>query len=165
MRLRLPLLFAAAALVLAGCSTPGPPQVTFFADGNTVEAAPMIHCDAKVQKCEQNDGAKAQLKVRAGQPVQISVPSEVAETPWVVNVQYTNAKGELQPVKQETFTNGKQFAYTASANGSDGQLVVVEVQQLGAAYAADESGQPALDEDGQPQLVARAVWSLQVQPA
>ncbi|GAB3583201.1 DUF2771 family protein [Amycolatopsis endophytica] len=160
------LLLAAGALALTGCSASvGPPEVTFFGDGHTVNAEPIMHCDAIVSQCDESPEAAATLKVRPGKPVQISVPSEVGDTPWLVNVQYTNAKGEPQPIKQEFFSPGDKLAYTATGAAPDDQLVVVEVQQLGAAYAVDKAtNEPILDENGNPQLVARGVWSLQVQP-
>lgn len=157
-------IIAGSALALTGCSAPAAPEVTFFADGHTVNAGPLIHCDALVRHCDQHKDAAASLKVRPGKPVQISVPSDIAKTPWVVNVQYANGRGELQPVTQETFTSGDRLAYTAAPPAPEDQLVVVEIQQLGAAYAVDETGQPIVDQAGSPQLVVRAIWSLQLEP-
>jgi uncharacterized lipoprotein NlpE involved in copper resistance len=156
-------LLAGATLTLAGCSAPQAPEITFFADGDTVRAEPLSYCDALVRDCETG-GKPATLEVRPGKPVQISLPSKVSETPWVLNVQYLDAKGEPQPVRQQVFTDGSQHAYTVTT-GPREQLVVVEVQQLGAAFAADKQGNPIMDENGQPQLVVRGVWSLQVAPA
>jgi hypothetical protein len=158
-------LLVGGAFALTGCSAPDAPEVTFFADGHTVNSPPLIHCDELVRKCEQSPGGAASLKVRPGKPVQVSVPSEIAKTPWVINVQYADAKGELQPVEQQTFTSGDTLAYTATPPSADDQLVVVEIQQLGAAYAADETGKPIVDQAGNPQLVVRAIWSLQIDPA
>lgn len=156
-------LVAAGALALTGCSaTAGPPEVTFYGDGHTVDAGPVVHCDAIVSKCDKYPNATATLNVRKGLPVQISVPSAVGDTPWLVNVQYADASGNLR-IKQQFFTPRSRLAYTAEP-GPGNQLVVVEVQQLGAAYAADQQGNPILDENGNPQLVARAFWSLQVRP-
>ncbi|WAL69990.1 DUF2771 family protein [Amycolatopsis cynarae] len=155
---------AAGALVVTGCATSvGPPEVTFYGDGHVVNAKPVLHCDVLVRTCDKYPDAAVTLKVRPGAPVQISVPSEIRDTPWLVNVQYADAKGNLN-VKQQYFSPGTRLSYTATPDGPEGQLVVVEVQQLGAAYAADQSGKPILDENGNPQLVARAYWSLQVQP-
>ncbi|KAA9161783.1 DUF2771 family protein [Amycolatopsis acidicola] len=157
-------LLAAGALVLTGCSTSvGPPEVTFFGDGHTVNAKPLIHCDALVQNCDKYPDATVALRVRPGKPVQISVPSEVGDTPWLVNVQYLDPDGTPK-IKQQYFSPSSHLAYTATADNPADQLVVVEVQQLGAAYAADQAGNPILDESGNPQLVARAYWSLQIQP-
>ncbi|SFB62261.1 Protein of unknown function [Amycolatopsis marina] len=164
MRSRLAVLVSCAALTLVGCSAPdGGPEVTFFADGEAVESGPLVHCDVLIRRCEQG-GDPAKLRARAGRPVQISVPSEVSDAPWVVNVQYADANGEPRPVKQEFFSPGTRHAYTATGDAPGDQLLVVEVQQLGAAYAADEDVNPLLDAAGNPQLVARAVWSLQLIP-
>ncbi|WP_092529386.1 DUF2771 family protein [Amycolatopsis arida] len=162
-RPRLLAVLGVAAFAVVGCSAPPEPAVTFYADGDTVRTEPLIHCDALVRQCEQG-GEPARLAVRPGRPVQISVPADVAEAPWVVNVQYLDAAGEPRPVRQEFFSPGTQHAHTVTAGPGD-QLLVVEVQQLGAAFAGDEEGNPIVDEEGNPQLVARAIWSLQVEPA
>src|SRR5699024_9403436 len=96
-------------------------------------------------------------------PVQVSLPSDVSETPWALNVQYIDADG-IARVNQEVLTDGTQSAYTVTPEPDD-QLVVVEVQQFGAAYASNEQGEPILDEDGEPQLVMRGVLSRQIDAA
>jgi uncharacterized protein DUF2771 len=157
------LLVAGGALALTGCAPVGPPEVTFYSDGHTVDAQPLIDCDALVRDCTKYPTATVTLKARPGMPVQISVPSDVSDTPWLVITQYANAKGALQE-KEQYFSRNTQLAYTATPGAPANQLVVVEVQQLGAAFAADSAGNPILDENGNPQLVARAYWSLQIQP-
>ncbi|HVW41309.1 MAG TPA: DUF2771 family protein [Amycolatopsis sp.] len=163
-RSRIAVLLAGGALALTGCAASvGPPEVTFYSDGHTVNANPVVHCDALVRSCDKYPGATANLKVRPGMPVQISVPSDVSKTPWLVNVQYSDQSGQLK-VKQQFFSPDTRLAFTATPAAPGDQLVVVEVQQLGAAYAADQSGNPIVDENGNPQLVARSLWSLQIQP-
>lgn len=160
-RLVAPLL-AAFAVVLAACSAPPSPEVTFYTDGESIRAAPLSYCDALLTSCAA-EGEPVTLQARPGKPVQVSLPSEIADTPWVLNVQYFDAAGEAQ-IRQEVFTDGTQSAYTVAPEPHD-QLLVVEVQQFGAAYAADEQGDPITDERGEPQLVMRGVWSLQIEPA
>lgn len=153
------------AVLLTGCSirSAGPPEVTFYGDGKAVNAKPLLHCDVLVRTCDKYPDAAVTLRVRPGYPVNISVPSEVKDTPWLVNVQYADQKGNVK-LKQKYFSPGSRLSYTATGDNPADQLAVVEVQQLGAAYAADQGGNPILDENGNPQLVARAYWSLQVQP-
>ncbi len=67
-------------------------------------------------------------------------------------------------MQQEVFTDGTRHAHTVIPESAEHQILVVEVQQLGAAYAVDEKDEPILDENGQPQLVVRGVWSLQINP-
>jgi hypothetical protein len=162
-RLGLLTLLAGGALALTGCSAPGLPEVTFFADGHTVNAEPLIHCDVNVQKCQKTD-ATVSLKVRPGKSVVISVPSAVAKTPWLVNIQFQNSKGEYQPVKQQAFTDGDTYAYTVTPPTATDQVAVVEVQQVGVATPVDASGHPITDAGGDPQLVVQSIWSLQVTP-
>ncbi len=124
----------------------------------------MNYCDALLTHCEITDGEPAVLDARPGQPVQISVPSEIAESPWLVIVQSYDPEGNLLPMSQEVFTDGTQLAHTVIPESAEHQVLVVEVQQLGAAYAVNERDEPILDENGQPQLVVRGVWSLQIAP-
>lgn len=157
------LLLAGAVLALGACAPAGPPEVTFYSDGHTVNAKPIVDCNALIRDCTKDPNATVNLKVRPGKPVQVSVPSDIGDTPWLVITQYTDANGNLQ-AKQQYFARNTKLAYTATPETSADQIVVVEVQQLGAAFAADASGNPILDENGNPQLLARAFWSLQVQP-
>lgn len=126
-----------------------------------MRAAPLLYCDVRVQHCDQA-GSPVTLKVPAGMPVQVSIPGAVAETPWKVIVQYRTPHGVRY--QQQTFTQGKQYAYTAEPPSPQARVLVVEIQQLGVAYAADKSGNLILDAAGNPQLVARGVWSLQANP-
>lgn len=157
-------LVAAGAAVLTGCSAPQPPEVTFYTDGESVTAGPMSYCDALLTDCQVTDGDPVVLDARPGQRVQVSVPAEIAETPWLVIVQAYDPEGDLLPMQQEVLTDGTRHAHTVIPESAEHQILVVEVQQLGAAYAVDEKDEPILDENGQPQLVVRGVWSLQINP-
>lgn len=156
------LLLAGAALVVSGCTASGPPEVSFYADGDTVRAEPMVHCDVLVKNCDES-ADPVSMPVRPGKPVQLSIPKAIAETPWVVTVQYRTPNGKVR-YKHDTFTSGEQYAYTADPSGTKNQLLVVEIQQISAAYATNQQGKLSLDAAGDPQLVARGIWSLQVKP-
>ena len=122
----------------------------------------MAYCDVLVRDCV-DPAEPAALPVRRGMPVQLSIPDSVAEAPWTVTVEYRTADDEVR-YEHEVFTNGDQYAYTADPPGSDNQITVVEIQQISAAYATNDQGEINLDMGGDPQLVARGVWSLQVEP-
>ncbi|HKN56625.1 MAG TPA: DUF2771 family protein [Amycolatopsis sp.] len=147
---------AAGGLAVAGCSAPGPAEITFYADGHTVRAAPIGLCDLKTGKCTPNPSAAGTLKARAGKPVQISVPGELAKSLWKVTVQSVDGNGEPLPLKQDLITSQDRYAYTATPPTPDSRIVVVEVAQ-GAAFSA--TGNP-----DDVQTVTKALWSLQVQP-
>lgn len=155
-RLRILALLAAGGFAVAGCSAPGPEEVTFFADGKTVNVTPLASCDVATAQCTTMPEAAGKLRVRPGMPVQISVPSAIAETPWKVTVQYVNGKGEPQALKQDIITSGDRFAYTVTTPARDDQILVVEVAQ---ASVISQTGRP---EDAEP--ITTAIWSLQVEP-
>ncbi|MEU4666526.1 DUF2771 family protein [Amycolatopsis sp. NPDC023774] len=156
-RSRLVAVLAAGGLAVAGCSAPGPAEVTFYGDGHTINVGPIGNCDVKTGICAANPGAAGRLKLRPGKPVQISVPKEVAEGPWKVTVQFVNGKGQPQPLKEDIITSGDRYAYTAMPPTKDDQIVVVEIAQ---ATVVSRTGDP---NDAEP--ITSALWSLQVQPA
>jgi Protein of unknown function (DUF2771) len=152
------LLVSLMALV-AACSDPPPPplpEVTFTAEGTTVSTRPFLHCDVMVNKCDRNDDAMARMRVPPGKPVTVTVPRDVAESPWSVVIQYRTAAGEQkQPETVATFVPNERSDYTVALPGGGDQLQTVEIKQAG---AKQEPG--ATNEI---QLLARAVWSLQVE--
>ncbi|MEC3978590.1 DUF2771 family protein [Amycolatopsis sp. H20-H5] len=156
-RTRVMALLAAGGFVVAGCSAPGPAEVTFFADGKTVNVTPLAACDPKTGKCSSDPDAAGKLKVRPGKPVQISVPGEIADSLWKVTAQYVNAKGEPQPLQETLVTSRDRYAYTVTPPSASDQILVVEIAQ---AAAISRTGNP---EDAEP--ITIALWSLQIDPA
>jgi uncharacterized protein DUF2771 len=156
-RSRVVAVLAAGGLAVAGCSAPGPAEVTFYADGHTIRVGPIGNCDITTGVCAADPGAAGTLKVRPGRSVQVSVPKEVAETPWKITVQYVNGKGQPQPLKEDIITSRDRYAYTAAPPTKDDQIVVVEIAQ---ATVISRTGDP---NDAEP--ITTALWSLQVRPA
>lgn len=149
---------AGAAVLLAGCSDPPPPrpEVTFAVDGQSVSARPFQYCDVMVTTCDRDSGAMAKLKVPPGKVVTVTVPGEVAEAPWSVVIQYKTAAGEQKdPETVATFVPNERRDYTVTLPGAGDQLQTVEIKQAG---AKQEPGATS-----EIQLLARAVWSLQVE--
>ncbi|WP_328604661.1 DUF2771 domain-containing protein [Amycolatopsis sp. NBC_00345] len=156
-RSRVVAVLAAGGLAVAGCSAPGPAEVTFYADGHTIRVGPIGNCDITTGVCAADPGAAGTLKVRPGRSVQISVPKEVAETPWKITAQYVNGKGEPQPLKEDIITSRDRYAYTVTPPAKDDQIVVVEIAQ---ATVISRTGDP---NDAEP--ITTALWSLQVRPS
>jgi hypothetical protein len=152
--------FAAGVLLAAGCSDPPPPplpEVTFTVGGSSVSARPFLHCDVMVTKCDRDDGAQTRMRVPPGGQVRVVVPGEVAESPWSVAIQYKTAAGEQkEPQTVAAFVPNESREYTVALPGAGDQLQTVEVKQAGAKQ--DPAGAA-----GDIQLLARAVWSLQVE--
>lgn len=159
--MRTPVL-AAALLVVAGCSAepapPPPPRVDFAVAADKVTARPFLYCDIQVNDCRRDTAAQVTLKVAPGTPVLVRVPKEVADTPWSVVIQYRTAAGEQQaPETVATFGPGRSAEFEALPPGAGDQLQTVEVKQAGAKLVRGETGEP--------EPVARGVWSAQVEPA
>jgi hypothetical protein len=153
-----PVLLAALMLLVSACGEDPPPrpEVTFSAQGNTVSTRPFLHCDVMVTQCERDEAAMARMRVPPGQQVTVTVPREVAEAPWSVVIQYRTAAGEQkEPETVATFVPNERSDYTVSLPGPGDQLQTVEVKQ---ASAKQEPGATS-----EIQLLARAVWSLQVE--
>jgi hypothetical protein len=148
-------------LVLAACSSapaaPPKPEVTFGVQGASVSARPFLYCDVMVTKCDKDEAAQAKLKVPPGMPVTVTVPQDVAASPWSVVIQYRTAGGEQKdPETVATFVPNEKHDYTVAPPASGGQLQTVEIKQ---ASAKQDPNAPS----GDIQLLARAVWSLQIE--
>ena len=156
------LLFLVVPLVLVGCSSapeppPPPPEVDFLVAGKQTAAKPFLYCDVQVENCKRDNTAMLKLPVPPGTPVRVTVPKDVADTPWSVVIQYVTAAGEQRaPVTVATFAPGKETSYEALPPGAGDQLQTVEVKQAGGVLVEGETG---------PEAVTRAAWSLQVTTA
>jgi hypothetical protein len=133
-----------------------------YADGASTAGAPETYCTEFIEDCQTNHGAKATLQSRPGMPAQISVPSEVSDTPWLVITQTATADGTPLPPTQELLTPGRTLAYTAEPDQPDERILVIEVQQLG--VQADEQGRVVVDDGGVPQLRPRGLWTVEFTP-
>jgi hypothetical protein len=156
---RRPALPLALVVLLAGCSASAPPkpEVRFSVDGRTVTARPFLYCDVLVTKCDRDNGAQAKLTLGPGKQLTVAVPDEVAEAPWSVVVEYRTAAGEQkQPETVATFVPNERRDYTVALPAPGDQLQTVEIKQAGAKQDPAAAA-------GDIQLLARAVWSLQIQ--
>ncbi|MCS7478929.1 DUF2771 domain-containing protein [Umezawaea endophytica] len=142
--------------MVAGCSAPSLPEVTFYSSGKTVNVRPTQYCDLESENCVVDAGAVGVLRVRPGLPVQISVPGEVADSAWSVKFTYRDGDGVGQePLRSKVFTSAEpRYAYTLELPAADDQLESVEVQQFGKRVQIDETGQI--------EFVARGTWVLSV---
>lgn len=148
----------AAALLVAGCSDSAPPkpEVKFTVDGQTVSARPFLYCDVMVTKCDRDTAAQTKLTVPPGKQVVVAVPKDVAESPWSVVIEYKTAAGEQkEPETVATFVPNERSDYTIQLPNAGDQLQTVEVKQASAKQDPNATSDI--------QLLARAVWSLQIQ--
>jgi len=152
-------LLVAAALALTGCTAPLP-VVTFYGNRTAVDVQPELWCQvdtaALTVTCPPvpDTGHDGRLTMAPGQPLQINVPPEVGDEPWLVAFAYADRAGRTQSGRTEVFTDGR-LAYTLQSLPADAQLSRVEVQ----------SGLlPTQDASGATVIAASRTWVLQVTP-
>ena len=147
---------AATVTLAAGCGDGGPqqpPQVSFAAAGSTAVARPTQLCDVHVQNCTADPKAAVVLRVPPGRSVDISVPKEISDTPWLVVFGYRTKAGEKVDARSDVFAGNERQAYTLTLPAADDQLETVEVQQIGGALI---QGQDGID------FPTRGTWVLSV---
>jgi hypothetical protein len=142
-RSRVVALLAAGGFAVAGCSAPGPAEVTFYADGHTINTTPVLTCDSAQT-----------LKVRPGKPVQISVPGEVADSPWQIVYEYVTPQGEFKQSAPIPFTSLDRYAYTVTPPTPADRISAVDVQKYTAVLNADT---------GESGLLPSDVWGLRLE--
>ncbi|MGH3793735.1 MAG: DUF2771 family protein [Pseudonocardiaceae bacterium] len=121
--------FLAVCLVV-GCGQTPDRQVAFSVDGHSARTGPIQDCDIALTTCDHHKSAVAVLGVPVGQPVQISVPDSVAQTPWQVVFRY-HKNGQQIGGRSEVFAPGARKDYTLHVP-DEGTLESLEVQQYGA---------------------------------
>lgn len=152
LRRSLPLL-AAAALLVSGCGSGAPPEVTFTAGDASATARPTQYCELDLTDCRDDAAAPVELAVPAGVPVRVEVPDAVAEAPWLVVFRYRSADGEQVDERTGIFPPGAENGYTLELPAPGDRLLTAQVQQFGPAPQAD----PAT---GAIDFPTRASWVL-----
>jgi hypothetical protein len=146
-------------LALTACTAPLP-DVTFYGNRAAVSSGPTRWCTldytAQTVTCTETPADQApRLSLRPGQPVQINVPSAVADQPWTVYFGYINEAGELQTGRSEIFSDGR-LAYTLHPFNETDQFVYVEVRSGFELTPGTAGGVEYASTQG---------WSLRVDPA
>lgn len=151
-------LVVALAGLAAGCAAPAAPELTFYADGQSVDLQPLKYCTVTVSKCDQPAKSQVRMPIRPGKPAQISLPSEVADTPWVISVQSKDPDGHSLPPEQRVFLPAQnKLAYTARPLRPTDRLDVIEVDQVSKAMVQTQG-------QSKPDFLARGIWSVQFTP-
>ncbi len=152
-------LLAAAALLLASCTAPRP-TVTFYGNRTAVDVQAELWCQvdttALTVSCPPNPDTSrdGHLTMAPGQLLQINVPTDIGNDPWLVVFEYRDAAGAAQTGRTEVFTDGR-LAYTLRDLPTGAQLTRVEVQ----------SGLlPTQDASGATVIAASRTWVLTIAP-
>lgn len=143
-----------AALLLTACGAGSPPQVTFEAGGSTAVAGPAQFCpDFDLTRCVGDPDAPVELPVPPGTPLRITVPPEIAESPWQVVFTYRAANGAQVDERSPVFSPGERTLYTVELPGPADRLLQAQVQQYGPPPVANP-------ETGEIEFPTGASWVL-----
>ena len=141
-RVLLVLLAAGGLAVLSACSAPDP-VITFFSSGTSVTARPIQYCDVQEQHCQADGAAPVGLDVHSGQPVRVSAPQEVADSPWQVAARFRDPNGSQYVSCSPLFAAGARHAYTVHAPHAGDRLVLIEVYQASGTLVRSANGDVA----------------------
>jgi len=134
--------------------------VTFYGNRTAVDVEPGVWCQvdkaALTISCPPTPGTgtAGHLTMAPGQPLQVNVPTEIGDDPWLVTFGYSDAAGKTQTGRTEVFTDGR-LAYTLQSLPSGAQLVRVEV---------DSGLVPTQATDGSTVIAASRTWVLLISP-
>jgi hypothetical protein len=133
----------AALLLVAGCAgeEPPPPQVTFTAGAVSIVARPAQYCDVELTECLTDVAAPVRLAVPPGAPLQVTVPPEIAQTPWQVVFSYADAAGTPTDERSTVFAPYERSAWTLELGAPEDRLLTAEVQQYGAPKPNPQTGE------------------------
>lgn len=165
-------LVAVALLVLAGVTAglvavavrnapEHDPEITAYAYGRTVTVPPYHYCDVRLvegQRLEMSDcrsGESVDLAVPQGYPLQISLPPDIAEAPWLAQLVYALPSGDIvdRVVSRNDYPKGAVAITIDSQPLPELRLIGVEFQLP----------VPAIDEQGRESTVPHATWSIRTE--
>jgi len=135
------------------------PEITAYAHGTAVTVAPYQYCDLRLVSedrldmfdCRQNE--VVDLATPPGYPLQLSLPSEIAESPWRGYLVYALPSGTeilTQEIRNTDYEPGTLALTIDSQPAPELRLIGVEIQLP----------VPAIDETGRETTVPHASWSI-----
>ncbi len=148
-----------AGLALAGCEKPEP-SITWYGNGSSTNVGPTVYCELTAEAapdCSQTDGPTARLALNQGDFVQVNIPSEVAEQPWVLVWNYTDSATTNTSERSPVNTDGHTLSYVIRPP-ADKQLAQVDLQVLTLVAGQNDAGQDV------PEYAPLSLWRLQVDP-
>lgn len=125
------------------------PQISAYSQGTTVRVGPYLYCNViDLNDCEQ-DGAQGELSVSEHYPVQLSVPPEIARTPWRLLKVYADERDTTTT----SYRPGTRLAVTVpTLDPHRGRVVGLVVQLLTLVQ----------DQNGELRDLPHAEWSLRL---
>lgn len=141
---------AGVVWLLARDAEPHEPELTAYAHGRAVTVPPFYYCTVRMEDCRQ--GETVFLEVPAGDPLQISLPSQVVGTPWELLPLYSRENGEVVEKPSTSRDHPENVrALTIDSQPEPGlELIGVELQVMIL----------AIDETGKEFSIPHAIWSI-----
>jgi hypothetical protein len=115
--------------------------VTFAAGAASIVARPAQYCDVELTECLTDVAAPVQLTVPPGTSLQVTVPPEIAQTPWQVVFSYADAAGTPTDERSTVFAPDERSAWTLELAAPEDRLLTAEVQQYGAPKPNPQTGE------------------------
>lgn len=131
MRLQASAVLTFTAVLLSGCSSGQPPQVSVTVDEQTVALMPTQYClDGKPQLYAKQDPSQRPpvLRVPPERPIVIEVPAEVADSGWQVQIFDQDLEQQLGQVPVGT---KRRFDTITTSDAVPTAFYLVVVQDAG----------------------------------
>ncbi|MEU8897937.1 DUF2771 domain-containing protein [Nocardia sp. NPDC048505] len=151
------------------------PELTAYAHGTTVDVTPFAYCAKTMRDCRVlpqsatdiagtvfeglpcessgcEKGRTVSLEVPTGYPLQLSLPAQIVDAPWVAQILYATEDNQLVPAElsYNKYPKGTRAITIDSQPVPELRLIGVELQLL----------IPARDETGREFYVPHAAWSI-----
>ncbi|WP_378736903.1 DUF2771 domain-containing protein [Nocardia brasiliensis] len=104
------------------------PVITAYAHGKTVNVTPYVYCSVKMEDCRY--GKTVQLMVPPDYPLQLSLPKQIADAPWLAQLVYALPSGERidRVINHTNYPKGAMAITIDSHPEPDLRLVGLELQ-------------------------------------
>ncbi|MFF3227627.1 DUF2771 domain-containing protein [Nocardia suismassiliense] len=120
--------FVGVLVVLVRNADEHDPVITAYAHGKTVEVEPYVYCSVKMEDCRY--GQTVQLDVPPDYPLQLSLPKQIADAPWLAQLVYALPNGDRidRVINHTNFPEGALAVTIDSRPEPDLRLVGLELQ-------------------------------------
>lgn len=126
------------------------PTITAYADGTAVTVEPYLYCPVEAPLCAP-DGVSASVPVRAGRPLQLSLPSEVTSAPWILAAVYSDGSGNAVETDTLYLPDQKLGLTVAPVDDGGRELLGVEIRLPSGVISS---------ETAQEEIISHAIWSI-----
>lgn len=134
-----------------------PPRITAYANGTTIQVDPFRYCPVDAPLCDY-EGTTASIPMRAGNPLQLSIPPSISGGPWGLATVYGTRGGSDDDIVEtdEYYGPGDRTSVTVPQLDADGlPLLGVEIRLPSGVIDADTAEE---------EIVSHAVWSIATTP-